>query len=62
MDKVIKKYANLLAVAEEHKANGVEYRDADIDEVIANHKQMLKVLNCPKFQQAIVGFRKQGVK
>ena len=55
MDKVIKKYENWLAVAEEHKANGVEYRDSDINEAIANYKQMLKVFKCPKFQQAIAG-------
>ena len=55
MDKVIKKYENWLAVAEEHKANGIEYRDSNINEAIANYKQMLKVLKCPKFQQAIAG-------
>jgi hypothetical protein len=55
MDKLIKKYENWLAVAEEHKANGVQFRDSDINEAIANYKQMLKVLRCPKFQKALAG-------
>jgi len=55
MKKVIEKYERWLAVAEEHKANGVEYKDSNINEAIANYKQMLKVLKCPKFQQAIAG-------
>lgn len=55
MDKLIKKYENWLAVAEEHKANGVQFRDSDIDETIAHYKQFLKALRCPKFQQALAG-------
>jgi glutaredoxin-related protein len=55
MDKLIKKYENWLAVAEQHKANNVEYRDTDINETIANYKQMLSIFKCPKFQQEIAG-------
>ena len=55
MQEVIKKYESWLAIAEEHKANGIEYRDKDINQVIKDYKKYLKMFKCPKFQQEIAG-------
>ena len=51
MTKFIKKYEDLLAVAESHAADGVEYRDCDIHEMIAFYKNVLKVSKTKKFQK-----------
>lgn len=53
MDNLIKKYEHWLAVTEKLKANGVQFKDSDINETIAYYKWFLKVLTCPKFQQEL---------
>ena len=55
MKQLIEKYERWLAIAEEHKANSIEYKDQDIDQVIKNYKKYLKMFKCPKFQQEIAG-------
>ena len=51
MTKLIAKYEHLLAVAESHAKDGVEYRDSDIHEDIAFYKNVLKVIKTQKFQR-----------